>query len=165
MHHLKKLDLIKAKSDDGYTRFFVTQTISRDHKKVLSVIRQKIKLHIILYLSFYHVSTRKELSLDLDKSISTVSFHLKKLIKMGIVEKILENNEIKYKLKDEKATDKILYQYKKSYVDEESSFFFEYVDRIYADRWVYKFIYLIGTDRSFDLEEFIFDILPHPYHV
>jgi len=164
LRYLKKRDFIIAKSEDKYTRYYVLQNVSREHKKALSIIRKKTPRHIILFLSFYHISTRKELCYDLEKSASTISFHLNKLIEMGIVEKFQENNMVKYRLKDERATDKILFHFKKSYLDDIATFFFNYVERKFADRSFYQLICLVGTAEPGQLEKNFYEIFPHPYH-
>jgi len=163
LRYLKKMDLIVAKNGDRYTRYYVSGKIGREHKKALSILRKKTPLHIALFLSMCHVSTRKELCHDLEKSASTISLHLNKLIERDIVEKFHDGNMVKYRLKDEKATDKILIQYKESLLDRWVIFFFDYVDFVRADKSLLRFMFWLGKNED-TFEKLLNDVFPHPYH-
>ena len=104
----------------------------------------------------YHKATRKDFPHDLDKSRSTISHYLNKLIELDIVEKFLDNNKVKYRLKNEKATDKVLIQYKKSLLDEWVHYLFNYIDEVRADKLLLRLhIFLNRTDmtKSDELEK------------
>ena len=81
---------------------------------------------------------------------------MNKLIELDIVEKFLDNNKVKYRLKNEKATDKVLIQYKKSLLDEWVHYLFNYIDEVRADKLLLRLhIFLNRTDmtKSDELEK------------
>ena len=162
LHHLKKLDLINIKSEDRYTRYYVSQKIGRHAKNSLNALRKRTALHMVLILSLYHVRTRKQFSQELEKSQSTVSFHLKKLIEADVVEKFYEDNLVKYRLKNEKETDKLLIQYKEGLLDEIVVTFYDYYEIWYKIKWV-KMVFKFLDNNHEKTMQFFYDMFPHPY--
>ena len=92
--------------------------------------------------------------LNLKKARSTIDFHLNKLLKAEIVEKIRVGKEIKYKLKDDRLTYWFL-------VDNNEALSNKLIDKLLSKgndcQYTKYFI-----NRALDT---IYDIFPHPYHV
>ena len=162
LHYFKKLDIISSKSKGRYTRYYVKEDLGRQAKETLSALRNKTALHIALILSFWHVGTRKQLSDELEKSLSTVSFHLNKLIEADVVEKFKDGKFIKYKLKDERSTDKLLIQYQEGLLDELVVIFYDYYERWYKIKWLKICIKYFDANHEKTME-FLWDMFPHPY--
>ena len=164
LHYLKKNELILVRKSGLYTRYFVSQTIGRDEKKAFSVLRKKTALHIVLVLSMRHVLSRAELSKELEISMSNVSYHLKKLIQAGIVEKFKENKIIKYRLKDEKETDKLLIKHREGLLDELVVTFYDYYLYWEREKWLRMAIKFLYDGEKVKMHyDFIWEIFPHPY--
>ena len=72
----------------------------RNEKKILTIIHRPVPRDIlsILFPDFEH--SLLELSRSLDKHWTTVSFHLNKMEKLGIIEKVRYGKEVKYRIKD-----------------------------------------------------------------
>ena len=170
LRYMKKNGLITSKKDGEYLRYYADRDIGTFEKKVLNIIRKKTLLHIILYLSMYHKSTRFEIAKDLDKSPSTIYSCLKILDDNDIVKKFHGKKTIKYKLKFEKETDNILIKYKNSLLDKWVIFFFDYLDYIYSDKSLYRFLLSLRSKvkNEKELQDLIIntieDIFPNPYH-
>ena len=96
LHYLEKLNLITEKNGGRYTRFYATNNVSRSDKKLLNFMRQKTFRNIIFFLFKYPGSTRNDISKNLKKHPTTISYYLKKLKKMNIVEGIQKENKIRY---------------------------------------------------------------------
>ena len=164
LHHLKKLGLINSKTKGRYSRYYVTQKVSRNAKVSLNALRSKTALHIALILSLRHVRTRRQFSEELEKSQSTVSYHLNKLIEVDVVEKFHEDKLVKYKLKNEKETDKLLIQYKEGLLDEIVVLFYDYYEMWSKIKWIKLFIkFLNDKDKAKMHDEFFNEMFPHPY--
>jgi len=88
-HHLKYLvsnNFISVKKEKGYVRYYVNNSVSNQHKKIISHLRVKTTRHILLYLFAEVAASEKELANLLDKADSTIGFHLKKLLDDNIIE-------------------------------------------------------------------------------
>ena len=164
LRYMSKNKLISSKKYGEYLRYFVYESISRNEKKIINILRNKTCLHLILYLSSHHLSTRNEISKDLEKSPSTIYHFIKKLINLDIIESFKDKKTKKYRLKNERETDKILIKYKNSLLDKWVVFFFNYFDWVKSDKIIYRFLlkYVGKEDLLLSLLE---DIFPNPYYV
>ena len=162
LHYLKKADLINTRSQGRYIRYYIKEELGRQSKEALSALRNKTALHIALILSLYHVQTRRQFSQELEKSQSTVSYHLKNLIKADVVEKFHDDKLVKYKLKNEKETDKLLIQYKEGLLDEIVVLFYDYYNAWSSVEWV-RLVFKFLENNHEKTIEFLNYIFPHPY--
>ena len=86
---LQKNELIVEKKENGYSHFFCSKTKKgNDETKLIQAIRQKTRLQIILFLLVSFCSSNLEISKNLEKDYKTVTFHLKKLEEMGIIQRV-----------------------------------------------------------------------------
>ncbi|MCK4365591.1 MAG: ArsR family transcriptional regulator [Thermoplasmatales archaeon] len=164
LRYLKKIELILARESGAYTRYFVAQKIGLKHKKALGILRKKTALHIVLILSFRHVRTRKQFSEELEKTQSTVSYHLNKLIEVDVVEKFKDKLLVKYRLKDEKEIDKLLIRYKDGLLDDLVVAFYDYYLTWKKTRWLKLILkFLNDKDKEKMHDDFLWEMFPHPY--
>jgi predicted transcriptional regulator len=97
---LEKANLITSISEGGYKRFYVKEedgrapgmVIGHPERKILGLLRQRIPLQITLFLLGRKQATHSDISKSLEVSPSKLSFHLKKLLRSGVVRK-LERDE------------------------------------------------------------------------
>jgi len=85
---LEKRGLILFRQDGKYTRYFVTQEVSEQEKKILTCLRRKPTLHILLCFLIAVQCSQKDLSRFLEKHPATISFHLKHMLQAGIIEQV-----------------------------------------------------------------------------
>jgi DNA-binding transcriptional ArsR family regulator len=187
IRYLEKLDMIKIKKDDFYTRVYPRDSFGFEEKKIMDFIRRKTPRHIIMCIVAYPAITQNEIAEHLEKHPTTIEYHLKKLIELGVVEKaeIKEGlaltkipsgrhvertpvkNETIYRLNNPPIIYKMFLNNKKS-LDKDKIFkiALEYI--LYAT-------YNIGRKRKdkniwtdekwFKLyERIMYDIFPHPYY-
>lgn len=165
LHHLKKLNLISIQSKGRYTRYYVKQEIGRHAKNSLNVLRKQTALHIALILSMRHVRTRIQISRELEKSPSAVTYHLKKLVEADVVVKFKENKLVKYRLKDEKSTDKLLIQHREGLLDELVVTFYDYYLMWSKYKWFKLIIGFLNDKNNAKMhDEFFYQLFPHPYY-
>jgi DNA-binding transcriptional ArsR family regulator len=158
----------------------VIHSISNGDKKLLGYLRQEPTRNILLSLQWCLGLTLSELSEFLEKSPSTVSFHLKKLtdngivvpapIKNGVIYRHNRNNmfdrgivgrEIIYTLKDPFAVYRAFTIYKKSILNKTTMEIFE---TIYSSTSKLKRYRPINYSIDTFFEDLLFDVFPHPYH-
>lgn len=101
-YHLKyliKQNLISKKRNNGYSRYYVKDSIGTEEKNIIDSLRQKIRKNIIFFMMYHFVATEKDLSDHFEKHPTTIKHHLKKLIELNIIEyATVENGEIDNKL-------------------------------------------------------------------
>ena len=88
-HHLRvleKQDLIELRYKGEYKYVYPKNELGAKEKEILELLRKKIPCIILLHFFFSHSCSQIELSRDLNLHPSTVSYHLKKMMKMGIIE-------------------------------------------------------------------------------
>ena len=94
-YHLNSLEgaeLISSVEDGGYKRYFAEPRdkdfpgfrISHQDKRVIGVLRQRVPLQVALLLLRTEWASLKEISDSLGMAPSKLSFHLKKMLAVGI---------------------------------------------------------------------------------
>jgi len=175
---LEKRNLIEGKNKDGYTRYYNANKIGTQEKKLLHIIRRETPRNILLYIFYYVGASQSQLSRDLEKHPTTIEFHLKRFLKMGIIEPapIKENgffiasnnffverlpvgNEIIYRLKDSVLVyHMILVFYNKKILDDNyTDAVFTIIKNIFPDNPKKRTTEDVVIER---LEKMMFDIFP-----
>ena len=148
LRFLEKRELVKAKDDGKYIRYYTYSKFGRKEKDVVDLIRNKTTRSMIFYFLTFIVCSQAEMSKSIEKHPTTIEFHLKKMEKMGIikqvkseygvvkldfkpyeVEHIQEGNEIIYCLVDPYLIYDLLVIHKENVLDdEEFRQMFEYIE-------------------------------------
>jgi len=128
LFYLKKKEFITFKSDDGFTRYFITGKVGVEDKKVLTILRQRVFRKIIIFLLLNPLSLHRDISEFIGLARSTTSFHLNRLNDLGIVLNIEEGREKKYYVKETNHITDMLVTYQRSFFDSA-------VDR-FVDSWL-----------------------------
>ncbi len=92
---LKKNDLVYFNMEEGYKRYYVSENLRGEtHKRltsrqreVLNIVRQKVPLRIVMIILDNPNATHSEILSAVDISASTLSYHLKKLVKARVLKK------------------------------------------------------------------------------
>jgi DNA-binding transcriptional ArsR family regulator len=93
--HLEKRGLIILKKDGKYNRYFISHNISEREKRIFNCFRKKTTLHVILWLFIAIQCSQKDLSRYLEKHPATISFHLRNMLRTGIIEQVpIENGVV-----------------------------------------------------------------------
>ena len=185
LNYLQKRGLLTAKPAGKYIWYYVRNNIGNDKKKVFSLLRHEVPRNIILYLLSVSCGSQIELSKSLEKHPTTIEFHLKKLLDMGIIEPAPVDNKNVY-VKFEKlwiierapVGKEIIYRLKNPLLIYDSVILYKKgsLDVNFCNIPIIKFKFwssfedsktksksFQGSIRSF--EEMIYEIFPHPYHV
>jgi predicted transcriptional regulator len=116
LDYLERKKILAVKDDRRYCRYFAEKFTPGD-KELLSVLRQKRLLEIILQILSEEQVCFKELAQKIMISDSTLSHYLKVLTQKEILIKERIGTETCYKLKSEKKVLTSLFCYKSSFVD------------------------------------------------
>jgi predicted transcriptional regulator len=112
LFYLEKNQLVVPVNESGYTRYYVKGKIGTEDKKVLALLRQDVPLRIVILLLKCDSSQHKELLQNLDVAPSTLSYHLKKLVKCGIISVQTYGEEKGYSIINKEMVVRLLIQYK-----------------------------------------------------
>ncbi len=117
LHYMEKRGLLVTRKDGRYTRYFAAKKVGIQDKKIISLLRQQTPRQIVLYLLEHPGAIHKDICRAVDKSPSTVSFHLKKLVKAGIAERVSLGRKTAYDVVDADAVVNTLITYRDTFVD------------------------------------------------
>ena len=110
--YLEKYQLIYSAKESGYIRYYVKGEIATKDKKILSLMRQEIPLKIALLLLKHANLQHKEILREMGVAPSTLSYHLKKLVKHEIIEVQSYGEEKGYSIVNRETIVGLLVQYK-----------------------------------------------------
>lgn len=110
--YLGKNQIVVSVNESGYTRYYVKGEIGTEDKKALALLRQNVPLRIVILLLKCDSSQHKELLKNLDIAPSTLSYHLKKLVKCGIISVQTYGEEKGYSIINKEMVTRLLIQYK-----------------------------------------------------
>lgn len=180
---LNKNGYIIQKKEDGFLRLFATHTVSNGDKKQFFYLRQKTTRNIILIILYNIAASQREICESLEKSPSTINFHINKLlknkvielvphnkgiinrlIKPRILEKDLTGREIVFRLTDPFTIYRLLNEYKDTLLDEETKVILDAINYSIEIGMTKLKFGVYGTSSYDQHIEYLFEILPHPYH-
>lgn len=137
LRYLEKRELVKARIDGKYTRYFISSKFGRKEKDVINLLQNKTTRSIILYLLSMVVCSQIELSKSLNKHPTTIEYHLDKMEKMNVIKKtkseygvvkldfkpyevehVQEGNEILYIFEDPYMIYDLLVTYKENVLED-----------------------------------------------
>jgi len=112
--YFEKQDLITIVKESGFKRYYVKGSIGVMEQKLFDILRQDIPLKIVLFLLKNPSAKYQEILAAFDISKSTLSYHLKKLVKNKIVTVQPQGDEWAYVLVNEKDLIRFLLKYRPS---------------------------------------------------
>ena len=118
---LNKLKIITERKENGFKRIYLSEEENNKDIEILTLIRQEKPLKILMYLLFFGYGSQIDISRELEVHPTTVEYHLKKLLRADIVERI-SNYKTSILNKSQEVTQKstsrkILYQIKEDKSD------------------------------------------------
>lgn len=118
LHQLEKAGVISPYTEGKRKRYFVNDEVKLLDRKILSVIRMKTPRRIVLFVLLHPDSGFKEILAEFNFTKGALSFHLKRLQKAGILNKVKRENKTIYNIQDAERISQILIAYKSSIMDE-----------------------------------------------
>jgi len=119
-YHLRWLadhDLVESEADGDYTRYYPAKEFAPEDKATLSALRRTYSRELIAHLAAAGPLTTSELAERVEKSGSTVSWHLSHLHDVDLVEKHREGRRVEYALSDRDRVLKLYATYEESFTD------------------------------------------------
>jgi len=193
LSYLEKHGFIGVKSEDRCTRFYVTENFGDLEKKLIHILRQETPRNIVLYIGWRLSASQAELSRELELAPKTIEKHLKKLLELGIIEPAPVENGVMYAAYKNKCIieripvgqeivyrlartsnlnvtigalmDDLFTRYGKGLVNDDNTKLILDGFRLWCPNKTPP--KRIRTSKALmeQLEERIYEIFPHPYHV
>ena len=127
LHFLETKRFISVQKEEHYKCYYPARSGIKD-KKLLSLLRREVPRKVMVHLLENNEAKHGDILGVVEVSPSTLSFHLKKLMKAGIVAQRKEGRIRYYRLKNPETVLEMLITYRESFLD-------EVVDR-FVDIWM-----------------------------
>ncbi len=118
LNYLEKKNLISRTRDEEYIRFFIINKLeSKEDIPILSLLRRQGCRHILINLLQCPFMTNKELAEMLELAPSTISWHLRKIDKAGVLTKEKKGREVRFSVKDPEKVATLMISYRAGFLD------------------------------------------------
>ena len=94
LNYLEKHQLIMPKVDGKYKRYYISLEIGRKEKKILNFLRKKTAFYMIIWMLMIVGFSQRDLSEFLEKHPATISYYLRKMKQLDIIEEVTSDNGI-----------------------------------------------------------------------
>jgi predicted transcriptional regulator len=131
LHHLIASELVVSVQQGGYNRFFASQApgegarvdrLTSQDKRVLGMMRQPLPLRIMVYLLAAGSAQHKDVCDHLGCAPSTLTYHMKKLVRARIVIQRSAGEGKGYNLADRRGVARLLMLYRPAPFDQVEAF-------------------------------------------
>ncbi len=118
LDYLVKRGLLSVYVDGKRKRYYCSESVSAPDKNILAMLRQKVPRRILMLCIAQNGATIEQMMKFTGASKSNVSFHLSKLMRLGIIEEKEENGDVIYYVKEPERIAELIITYKESYLDD-----------------------------------------------
>ncbi|MBN1389186.1 MAG: winged helix-turn-helix transcriptional regulator [Candidatus Thermoplasmatota archaeon] len=118
INYMLKRDMIVARMEGRYKRYYTEGKIGSKEKSVLAFLRKDVPRAILMHLMLNPGARHRDLKSELGLSGSTLTFHLKKMIKKGLVIEEGDEGGKGYHVSDPETVSRTLIIYKRSFMDD-----------------------------------------------
>jgi len=118
IHYMLKRDMIIGKKEGRYKRYYAEGKHGSREKQVFPFLRKKVPREVLINLLMEPGLRHRDLKEKLQVSGSTLTFHLKKMIKKGVIEEKKDGKHKIYFVSDPESASKSLILYKESFMDD-----------------------------------------------
>jgi predicted transcriptional regulator len=128
IHQLLKRDLIVARSEGRYKRYYAEGRHGSEEKRLLSYLRKTVPRSILISLMLKPGSRHRDMKEALSLTGSTLTFHLQRLVTDGVVIEKDDGGTKRFYVADPKGISASLIKYKSSFMDD--------LVESFADTWL-----------------------------
>ena len=131
LHQLVASELVMSVQQEGYNRFFPAQApgsgsrvdrLTSQEKRVLGLMRQPMPLRIMIYLLATGTALHKDICDHLGCAPSTLTYHMKKMVRGNVVVQTTAGEGKGYRLADRRSVARLLMLYKPAPFDQVDAF-------------------------------------------
>lgn len=114
---LIKGEVIVKETGSGNARFYVRDKFSKDERKAMSILRREIPRGIVLFLLDDPGSTPSRILENFSFTSATMSYHLRRMEKVGILRVEQEGRERHYFVDDPDLVSSLMILYRSTLID------------------------------------------------
>jgi len=118
INYMLKRDMIVARKEGRYKRYYTEGKIGSKEKKVLAFLRKDVPRAIIMHLMLNPGARHRDLKGELGISGSTLSFHLKKMLRKDVIREEEDEGHKRFHVVDPETVSHTLIIYKRSFMDD-----------------------------------------------
>lgn len=129
-YHLRWLEdeaLLESSDDGKFTRYYAADTFDEADQAVMNALRRKVARRVVAHLATDGPLSTTELSERVEKSASTVSWHLSNLEEADLVSSERDGRSVAYELDDPDRVARLYAVHRQTFTD-------KVVDRMF-DLW------------------------------
>ncbi len=131
-YHLEVLEkqyLVISKDESGYRRYYPRAMENPEEKKFLPYLRQTVPREIIVVLIENDGADIETIEKETGINRNTIFYHIKKMLKNGIIDKIENEGRIIYKANRAEEMARTLIKYRESFQDKLVEKFIEFWEK------------------------------------
>jgi len=120
-YHLKYFedkDIVIVREEGGYKRYYPKKAMGSEDRKFLSLLRQQVPRRVVLFLMRSPKSSFGDIAKALNLPPSSLSFHVKKLVKAEVIERTKKGRVSLFHIEDPERVAKVLIAHRRSFLDE-----------------------------------------------
>lgn len=117
LNYLVSRSILVLDKRESFSRYFPGGQVSQDKQRMLSALRQEIPRGIILYLLSHPGATHGEVLGKFSISGGTLSYHVKKLMSLGVVRVEKVGRESRLTVADPDKVADLLIVYRRTFLD------------------------------------------------
>jgi predicted transcriptional regulator len=110
--YLERKELVTTIKEEGYRRYYIKGELGTKDRRRLGLLRQDVPLKIVLFLLKYPNAKHNEIRERIGIVKSTLTYHLQKLLKQGIISEHLFGKDKRYRVVNEREITELLIRYK-----------------------------------------------------
>lgn len=117
LNYLVQRGLVSVTKEEGFSRYFPAGQLTREKQRMLSCLRQEIPRGIVLYLLRNPGATHGQIHESFTISGGTLSYHLRKLVRHGLLRNERVGRESRFWVIDPDSVADLLIVYRRTFLD------------------------------------------------
>jgi predicted transcriptional regulator len=112
---LEKMGKISSTRSGLYKHYFRVGIFQRNEKEILQILGQETTRQIMMFIVEQQVPTQTDIVNSIGISPSSVNWHMRRLVAIGLIEEIKEGKYKRYQLQDRKISSKYMVTLMRNY--------------------------------------------------
>jgi predicted transcriptional regulator len=137
---LEKMGKITSIRSGLYKHFFPAGIFQNNEKEILQILRQETARQILMFIVERQAPTQTDIVNSIGLSAASVNWHIKRLIKIRLVEEIKEGKYKRYRLRDRKVSSKYITALMRNY--------YPVIWEKWSDRLIDIFLSMSGSEKK-----------------
>ncbi len=115
LNRLEKMGRVTSSRSSLYKHYFPIGIFQNNEKDILRILSQETTRHILMLIIEQQTPTQTDIVNSIRISSASVSFHLRRLIELGLIYEIKEGKYKRYQLRERKVSSKYIMTLMRNY--------------------------------------------------